>query len=221
MSQATNLTSTGWTAVDLVERFGAIPLSRVVQNPPPGTATEQDVIEQSEHENLLYELVDGTLMEKTMGLYESYVAIYLAELLGSYVRKHRLGIVLGADALMRLAPGLIRIPDVSFVSWNRLPDRRVPREPVADLSPDLAVEIISKHNTRQEMERKLQDYFAAGVRLVWYVYHMPRREVRVYVGPQEFSVVREDEMLDGGDVLPGFQVALSDLFAEPAGPDAP
>ena len=89
-----------------------------------------------------------------------------------------------------------------------------PREPIPDLAPDLAVEVISRHNTRKEMDRKLQDYFAAGTRLVWFVYHSPRHEVRVYVKPEEFSVVRESETLDGGDVLPGFRLTVSDLFAE-------
>ena len=63
------------------------------------------------------------------------------------------------------------------------------------------------------MAQKLEDYFAAHVRLVWYVYHTPRREVQVYVKPDAFSVVRESEILDGGDVLPGFQLAVSDLLA--------
>ena len=94
----------------------------------------------------------------------------------------------------------------------------MPREPIPDLTPDLAVEVISKFNTRQEMDRKLQEYFAAGVRLVWYVYHSPRREVRVYVSPTECSVVREGETLDGGEVLPGFRLSLSELFTEPAAP---
>ena len=219
MSQATDTTATGWTAVDLVEHFGAIPLNRVVQNPPPGTATEQDVIELDDHEDRLCELVDGTLVEKTVGAYESYVAISLSYFLEDFVRRNKLGIILGEAGMMRLAPGLVRIPDVSFVSLGCLRGGRVPRDAIPDLVPDLAVEIISRHNTCQEMDRKLQDYFVAGVRLVWYVYHTPRREVRVYVKPDEFSVVREDETLDGGDVLPGFRLALADLFAEPAGPE--
>ncbi len=90
----------------------------------------------------------------------------------------------------------------------------MPHEPIFDLSPDLAVEVISKSNTREEMDRKLQDYFAAGTRLVWFVYHSPRHEVRVYVKPEEFSVVHESETLDGGDVLPGFRLTVSELFAE-------
>jgi Uma2 family endonuclease len=219
MSYATQITADGWTAVDLVERFGAIPLNRVVENPAPGTATEQDVIDLDEHEDRLCELIDGTLVEKTVGAYESFLAAALIRLLGDFVVRSNLGVVFEEAGMMRLAPGLVRIPDVSFVSLGRLPGRRMPREPIPDLVPDLAVEVISSGNTRQEMDRKLQDYFAAGARLVWYVYHTPRREVWAYVSPTEYSVVREGETLDGGAVLPGFRVALADLFAEPAGPN--
>ena len=214
MSHATDTTTTVWTAVDLVERFGAIPLNRVVQDPPPGTATEQDVIDLEAHQDRLCELIDSTLVEKTVGAYESYLTVLLIRVIGDYVEKNNLGVVLGPDGMMRLAPGLVRIPDVSYISRQRLPGGKMPHESIPDLSPDLAVEVISRHNTRQEMDRKLQDYFASGTRLVWFVYHTPRREVWVYVKPDEFSVVHEDETLDGRDVLPGFQLTLADLFRE-------
>jgi Uma2 family endonuclease len=216
MSLAGELTLGNWTAVDLVEHFGAIPLFRVRQVPVPGTATEQDVIELDAHEDRLCELVDGTLVEKTVGAYESYLAVLLGGLLNSFVRQHKLGIVLGEAGMMRLAPGLVRIPDVSFISLAKLPGGRVPRDPIPDLAPDLAVEIISRSNTPREMDRKLEDYFAAGTRLVWYVYHSPRREVWVYTSPTEHSVLGESDSLDGGEVVPGFRLALSDLFSEPA-----
>ncbi len=215
MSHVGDTTAVQWTAADLVERFGAIPLDRVVHDPPPGTATEDDVIFLDDHRDRLCELVDGTLVEKTMGFYESHLALYLGELLNSFVRKNRLGIVAGESGMMRLAPGLVRIPDVSFISWASLPDGRMPHVSIADFAPDLAVEIISRGNTRQEMERKLRDYFAAGTRLVWYVYHEPKREVRVYASPEEYTTVGENETLDGGAVLPGFQLPLAELFAEP------
>jgi Uma2 family endonuclease len=215
MAHATEPAVGTWTAADLMERFGAIPLHRVRHDPAPGTATEQDVIEIQAHEDRLYELIDGVLVEKTVGTYESYLAVLLSHLLWSFIEEHNLGIVLGADGMMRLAPGLVRIPDVSFVSWDRLPERKLPRQPIADLAPELAIEVISKHNTPQEMERKLRDYFRAGVRAVWYVYHAPRREVHVYVSPEERTVLSEQQTLDGGDVLPGFTLALSSLFAEP------
>ena len=204
-----------WTAADLVERFGPIPLHRIRHDPAPGTATERDVIEIHDREDRLYELIDGVLLEKTVGTYESYLAAWILQLLGAYVRECHLGIVLGADGMMRLAPGLVRIPDVSFISWDRLPGRKVPREPIADLAPDLAIEVISRSNTPQEMERKLADDFAAKVRQAWYVYHTPRREVHVYPSPDERTVLDEPQTLDGGDVLPGFILALPTLFAEP------
>jgi len=203
-----------WTARDLVERFGAIPLWRIRFDPPPGTATEQDVIEIHTREDRLCELVEGVLVEKTVGTYESYLAALLVRLLGNFVVPRQLGIVLGADGMMRLAPGLVRIPDVSFISLDRLPGGKVPREPIADLVPDLAVEVISRFNTPEEMNRKLAEYFRLGVRLVWYVYPESRR-VHVYRAADQMTVLEENETLDGEPVLPGFQLALAELFAEP------
>jgi Uma2 family endonuclease len=202
-----------WTAVDLVDRFGAIPLHRVRTTPPPGEATERDVIEIHDREDRLFELVDGTLLEKTVGNFESYLAAILIQLLGEFVRKYDLGIVMPPDGMMRLAPGLVRLPDVSFISWERLPGRKVPRKEIWDLAPDLAVEVISRGNTRQEMTRKLADYFSAGVRLVWYVYPATS-EVQVYESPDKFITLTSQDALNGGSVLPGFSLPLATLFAQ-------
>jgi len=203
-----------WTAVDLIERFGPVPLNRVRTNPPPGSATENDVIEIHDRENRLFELLDGTLLEKTAGNFESYLAGILIQLLGDFVRKNDLGIIMPPDGMMRLAPGLVRLPDVSFLSWDRLPGRRIPRKEIWDVAPDLAVEVISRGNTRQEMTRKLADYFTAGVRLVWYVYPASG-EVQVYTAPDKHKTLTAQDVLDGGEVLPGFQLPLSTLFAQP------
>jgi Uma2 family endonuclease len=216
MTSVSDFTAGGYTAADLVARFGAIPLRRIRPDPAPGTATEADVVALHDHEDRLYELVDGILVEKTVGAYESYLALLLGRILGNFVAEHNLGIVLGADGMMRLAPGLVRIPDVSFISWERLPERRVPRQAMAELAPDLAVEVISRGNTRKEMQRKLADYFDSGVGLVWYVYPATR-QVRVYVDPQTSHLLTERDTLDGGDVVPGFTLPLAQLFAEPGG----
>ena len=202
----------GLTVADLLDRFGPMPARRIRTDPPPGTATEQDVIDIESRESRLCELVDGVLVEKTVGYYESHLAVQLIYFLAGFVRRHRLGIVVGSDGMMRLAPGLVRIPDVSFVSWNQLPGRRVPRVPIADLAPDLAVEVISPSNTAREMERKLQDFLAAGVRLVWYVYP-ESQEVHVYAA-ERYDVLTIEQELSGGDVLPGFGLPLRQLFEE-------
>ena len=158
------------TLADLLEQLGAIAPARVRFRPAPGTATEEDVLAiRNSPERRLCELVDGVLVEKAMGLRESFLAIALASILRGFVRPRNLGLVTGADGTMRLVSGLVRIPDVAFISWNRLPNRRVPTEPIPDLAPDLAVEVLSAGNTPGEMARKRQDYFAAGVQVVWQV----------------------------------------------------
>jgi Uma2 family endonuclease len=202
------------TLADLLERFGAIPAARIRYDPPPGTATEQDVIRLEARENRLFELVDGVLVEKAMGFYESFLAMRLARFLLAFVERHALGIVAGADGMLRLAPGLVRIPDVSFVSWDRLPQRRVPRQPIPELVPDLAVEVLSEGNTRREMEQKLREYFSAGVRLVWYV-APPLQEVHMYTAPDQREILSADHTLHGGEVLPEFTLPVRQLFAEP------
>ena len=210
---APNTSRDGWTAADLVERFGPIPLRRIRMEPPPGMASEQDVVEIHEREDRLYELVDGVLVEKTVGMQESYLAVWIAKLLIEFVEANDLGFALGSDGMTRLFPGLVRIPDVSFVSWDHFPDRKVPSAPMLGFAPDLAVEVLSPSNTAKEMERKLRDYFEAGVRLVWYV--DPRgRTVRVYLSPSDERLLdRAESALTGEPVLPGFSVALGELFS--------
>ena len=64
-------------------------------------------------------------------------------MLWGFVKARNLGLVTGADSMLRLAPGLVRIPDLAFISWQRLPERRVPTDPIPGLVPDLVVEVLS------------------------------------------------------------------------------
>jgi Uma2 family endonuclease len=141
------------------------------------------------------------------------LAGFLFEVLSRLVRAGKLGLVTTADGTVRLWAGRVRIPDVAFFSWDRIPGRRVPRDPMPTLAPDLAVEVLSVSNTRREMRLKREDYFRAGVRLVWEV--DPRtRTVQVYTSPEESTTLAESDTLDGGAVLPGFSLPLRELFAE-------
>lgn len=178
-------------------------------------AEEEDVLRIESQESRLCELVDGVLIEKDMASYESYVAMVLGHLLMSFLDEHDLGIVLGADGMLRLAPGLVRIPDVSFIAWDQLPGRIFPEEPIARLYPDLAVEVISAGNTAGEMRRKLRDYFTAGTRLVWLI--TPKtRTAEIYTSPRQRKKLTEADSLEGGTVLPGFTLPLGSLFARAA-----
>ena len=201
------------TLADLLDQLGGIPPRRVRARPFPGSAIEQDVLDVYGQEGRLCELVDGMLVEKGMGFRESFLAMALSAILWGFVRQHNLGLVTGADGMVRLASGLVRIPDVAFVSWDRLPGRRVPVEPVPGLAPDLVVEVLSESNTEGEMARKRREYFNAGVRIVWLI-DPEGRTVEVFVSEDQSTVFDEGQTLDGGNVLPSFTLPLGELFAE-------
>ncbi len=206
-----------WTVADLYRKFGPIQFERIRQNPPPGCGTVEDVIRLKDHEDRLYELIDGILVEKTVGVEESYIGGTILTLLRIFVVPLDMGLALPADGAIQLDINLVRIPDVSFISWERLPGGEIPDAPIPLLVPDLAVEVLSRNNTRKEMEDKLKEYFEKGVRLVWYV--RPRtRVVDVYTAPDRFTRLSASMRLDGGDVLPGFSVQVGDLFAIPKRP---
>jgi len=208
------------TVEDLLKRLGDVPPGRIRLRPPPGTATEEDVLEAEARTGRLCELVDGTLVEKAMGYYESRLAAVLIGFLEAYLVEQDLGIVLGADGLVRMEPGQVRLPDVCFFAWEKFPNRLLPRGAILDRRPDLAVEILSPSNTRAEMARKRREYFAGGARLVWEVNPETRR-VRVYTDADTFTELGEEETLDGGPVLPGFSLPIRRWFeraGERAGP---
>ena len=89
----------------------------------------------------------------------------------------------------------------------------MPTDPIPTLSPDLAVEILSSSNTPREMQRKRGEYFDAGVRLVWII-DPEARTVVVHTSAAEPVILSAHDVLDGGEVLPGFTLPLGELFAE-------
>lgn len=211
MSRVASNPSPARNVAELLKRLGGIPARRVRLVPTPGTATERDVLRIIDHEGFLCELIDGVLVEKPMGLEESQLTVILLNFIYNHVLARNLGIVAGADGTMRLTTGLLRIPDISFFAWDSLPGRVRPRTPVPMLTLDLAVEVLSKGNTRAEMRRKLGEYFDAGTRLVWFI-DLRTREASVYTALNRRVDLGTDGTLDGGDVLPGFSLPLATLF---------
>jgi Uma2 family endonuclease len=146
-----------------------------------------------------------------MASFESLLAFVLGYFLLRFLDEHDLGVVLGGDGFLRLFPGQVRAPDVSFISWKRMPNQEFPTEAIASLAPDLAVEILSPSNTEAEMRRKLRDYFHAGGKLVWIV-DPGARTVRVHTSPRRSTLLTEDDTLTGGKVLPGFRLPIRTWF---------
>lgn len=203
------------TLDDLARRFGDLPLERIIQSPFPGTATEDDALRlQEAADKRLCELVDGTLIEKTMGTYESYIACNLLVALSNHVTANKLGIILPADGLLRLRPALIRIPDVCFISRERLKRGKFPQQGIASLIPDIAAEVISRGNSRREMEEKLDDYFGCGVREAWYLYP-ETKELHRYTARDQIVVLAGSQVITT-EILPGFQCEVAPLFLHPS-----
>jgi Uma2 family endonuclease len=203
----------GWLSIaDVLHDLGGISPKRIRANPPPGKATEADLIRIQTHEDRLYELVDGVLVEKIMGAPQACITSALILRVGAFVEDHDLGFMMTPDGPVRLMTGLVRLPDISFFSWTRMPTKEYPADAIAGVVPNLAVEVLSEGNTRGEMQRKLKDYFLAGVELAWIV-DPYKRTVAVYTAPDEVTALSAKDTLDGGRVLPGFALPVKELFA--------
>ncbi len=157
------------------------------------------------------DLVRGQVVcEPPAGFEHGRIAVQIASLLYAFVRERELGTVVGAETgfVLHDKPPTVRAPDVAFVA-----DGRLASDPVgfAPLAPDLAVEIVSPSNTVSEIQGKVVDYLDAGTRLVWVV--DPRyRSITAYLSREEIRLLTEEEEIDGGAVLPGFRIKISELI---------
>ncbi len=196
----------------LLVDFGHYPPERIRLDARPGRATEKDVLRIERKEGKLCELIYGVLVEKTMGFNESLVAAEVTHRLKAHVNAKKLGVVASSDGSVKLFPGQIRFPDSAYYSWDQLPGRKAPKEPIPELFPDLAIEVLSEHNTQAEMKRKLKDYFFAGTKLVWYI-DPDSRTAQSFTAPDQITSLTEADSLRGEPVLPGFVLPLAELFA--------
>ncbi len=205
------------TLADLVHRLGDVPLSRIRLYPAPGTATEEDVITASRPTP---ELIDGVLVDRAMGFFESRLGLILGFFIEKWLESNPFGFTNGDGALTRMMYGNVRVPDVSFIRWERTTDHRVPRDPVCGIAPNLAVEVLSPSNTHREIERKRQEYFDAGVELVWIV-ESELMTVEVWSSAKECRILDRNDTLNGGTVLPGFQLSIQAWFDRAQGNPVP
>ena len=133
--------------------------------------------------------------------------------LAQHVEANDLGVVYAAETGFKLAsdPDTVRAPDIAFVSKNRL-EEAGSVEGYWPGAPDLAVEVVSPSDTYTAVEEKAQDYLQAGALAVWVV--DPRRStVTVYTSLTDIAILTGADVLDGGEIIPGFRCKVSDIFA--------
>jgi Uma2 family endonuclease len=165
------------------------------------------------NDHMRHELVRGEL--RTMapaGGEHGFIGMQLSAQLAIYVRRHKLGVVVGAETGFVLThnPDTVRAPDAAFISQMRIPTTGIPKKfwPGA---PDLAVEVVSPSDKLREVEEKVDDWLAAGTAMVW-VINPKRRRVTVYRPPRSVTILTADEQLDGQDIVPGFHCPVGELF---------
>ena len=133
------------------DRLGGIPASRVRWSPPPARPPSRMSSTSTTGRTGSASWWMACWWRKSWGLMSPVVSLLLAGSLLNYLKRHDLGKLVGADGMMRLFPGLVRIPDVAFISWKRYPKKRRKRGEIPTVAPDLVVEVLSKGNTPREM----------------------------------------------------------------------
>jgi Uma2 family endonuclease len=165
--------------------------------------------ERPENSGRIFELIEGEV-EKMPSFTPSQLAARILTFIGMYLLQQRIGYVTGADGGYIMPNGDVLNPDVGYISKERLPEKPAREAPVP---PDLAVEVKTPTYFRRAMWRKAEKYLEAGTRLVWLVFP-DERAVEVYIPDQDVQTLGLDEVLDADDILPGFKLAVKDIFTD-------
>jgi Uma2 family endonuclease len=165
-------------------------------------------------DDLLYEVVDGQVVELAPGAYEIRIATILTMHFETFAIQHQLGRAVQEMLFDLTTVQRKRRPDVAFVSYDRWPrQRRVPRTEAWEVVPNLAVEVVSPTDSVEDVVDKVAEYFRAGVECVW-VSLLSREQVYVYESPTQVRILTRADVLHGKPVLPQFQLPLTTLFDE-------
>lgn len=159
-----------------------------------------------------YEVVDGQMEEKMAGAMHGRTIMRLGARLQIHVEEHNLGDLFSPDTTFQIGRNE-RLPDLAFVAAARIPEGGVP-EGKWEIAPDLAIEVVSPNDLWKKVNRKVREYFAAGVRQVWLV-STDEREVYIYDAPAKITVLTENDELASETLLPGFHCRVGDIFGQP------
>lgn len=160
-----------------------------------------------------HELVAGELRTWPLrGGEHGVVVASMAVFIGEHVATRRLGHAFAATGfILTRNPDTVRVPDLAFISQQRIPPAGIPKKFVP-IAPDLVVEVVSPSDTLYELDEKVEQWLAAGTKLVW-VANPRRKTIAVHRLGQPVRVLTAADTLQGEDVLPGFSMPVRDAFA--------
>lgn len=171
-----------------------------------------EFVELPENDDKILEFIAGEVYEVPSNPYVSAIAIKIATLITIYLTENNLGYITGADGGYKIG-GERFAPDVAFISYAK--QEELTKKGYNDGPPDLAVEVISNPSSAQELvqlRRKITSYLAAGV-AVWIVDYKAKT-VEIHQIGEQTKVIDENGTVDAGDVLPGFKMAVKDIFPQ-------
>ena len=176
--------------------------------PYPGMPITEEEMMRLPRDGRKWEMEDGRLTAQPTNFFHDAIGINLIGLLLPYTRGR--GFMSSGQAGFHTTDDDIRAPDVSYTRKERIPGG-VPPHSFGVNTPDLCVEIISPSERRDQMARKVQEYFDGGATQVWHVFP-ERQEVVVFTSPADTQTLGTDGVLDAGGLLPGFSCRVRDLF---------
>ena len=151
-----------------------------------------------------------------MGFFANILASYLAASINNFALPKRLWMAVN-ETPYQIEEKNSRRPDVSYFELSKFPALEILLQdpPVIDREPNLAIEVISPSNTIAEMTERIAHFFKTGVQLVWVV--LPQsKQVYVYLSTKDCTILEMGDELDGGKVLPGYSLSLTELFNLPS-----
>ena len=169
----------------------------------------EKIAARPENKDRRLEYIGGEVVEVVSNSDASEIALNIGAEIKLYLKANDVGRATSSDGGYRVS-GEDYIPDVGFISKARQPKR--PHASWNPLAPDLAVEVVSPSDREPEIAIKVANYLAAGT-LLWYVFPIEQK-VHVYEPGKPVKILTINDTLDGGKVLPGFQIALTDIFPE-------
>jgi Uma2 family endonuclease len=161
-----------------------------------------------------WDLIDGQLVERTMGMDSCEVAAKIVELLSHHARAHKLGRVFTPDLGYQIfaeQPNKVRHADVTFITRARLPEKNPPGH--CRIPPDLAIEVVSPSDEALDLEVKRLDFFRAGTRQWWLVFP-ETRTLYVFRAVNTCALFTDDQELTDDEVLPGFRCPVRAFFED-------
>jgi Uma2 family endonuclease len=165
-------------------------------------------IDLPENRDRIFELIDGELVEKMPSFVPSRIGYRIGHRVSSYLDVNDIGYVTGEAGGYIMPDGQVFNPDMGYISKARLPEMPSREAP---MPPDLAVEVMSPTDRKRALRRKAERYLEYGTRMVWLVFP-DEQMVEVYTPDDDVITVGIDGVLDGGDVLPGFSLAVKEIF---------